>query len=479
MLRVFVQFFPFFCSVFFFNGCVTFPLGYENKFWTSESFVAVPSLTASFSQLDTWRPCCTHPEHEHHFNATRANVSCRIYRSETGADIAYVPRVKKAHTMSRVLAACRSSPQTVCSWVRVEHRSPSQLVITDWRKHSLLTLCFAKGTSQGYTEKALAHNVMSTGHQIVLLLNNQEPGIVDVKHKAGTHIPTEIVYEESPVGDSNANGGVERANQTKPNKGAHAGLGHPTRSQRFRRSGQFAETSKTPEGHGATFRVPGWFFDFSWMFFPKNFGLNCCTIYCNITYLGGGTTWRPLFFEKKRKQALRASQSVATPTKVFEFVKFILRPWRSQPNVLHHNDMQEPVLHGAFVWLRKLWQIHETIQAHGSNKSRHREDVVRAFCFVFFQRCFVTVAPCSLAPWGRLEDVARTLRADIFLCPVSRIRAMIGEPCSRWARWSWPYTSGGHEMLTPIEVLPLSWKKEDLRPVARKGRRAASITSWY
>ena len=32
--------------------------------------------------------------------------------------------------------------------------------------------------------------------------------------QAGTHIPTEIVYEESPVGDINANGSIERANQT-------------------------------------------------------------------------------------------------------------------------------------------------------------------------------------------------------------------------------------------------------------------------
>ena len=66
-----------------------------------------------------------------------------------------------------------------------------------------------KGTSHGYAEPALAHNVLSTGHQKVILQSDQEPSIIDVKHKAGTHIPTEIVYEESPVGDSN-----ERANQT-------------------------------------------------------------------------------------------------------------------------------------------------------------------------------------------------------------------------------------------------------------------------
>ena len=68
-----------------------------------------------------------------------------------------------------------------------------------------------KGTSHGYAERALAHNVLSTDHQKVIY---QEPSIIDVKHKAGTHIPTVIVYEESPVGDSNANGSIVRANQT-------------------------------------------------------------------------------------------------------------------------------------------------------------------------------------------------------------------------------------------------------------------------
>ena len=71
-----------------------------------------------------------------------------------------------------------------------------------------------KGTSHGYAERALAHNVLSTSHQKVILQSDQESSIIDVKHKAGTHISTEIVYEESPVGDSNANGSIERANQT-------------------------------------------------------------------------------------------------------------------------------------------------------------------------------------------------------------------------------------------------------------------------
>ena len=71
-----------------------------------------------------------------------------------------------------------------------------------------------KGPSHGFAGTALALNVLSTGHQKVILPSDQELSIVDVKHKAGTHIPTEIVYEESPVGDSNANGSIERAIQT-------------------------------------------------------------------------------------------------------------------------------------------------------------------------------------------------------------------------------------------------------------------------
>ena len=50
-----------------------------------------------------------------------------------------------------------------------------------------------KGTSHGYAERALAHNVLSTGHQTVILQSDQELSIIDVKHKAGTYISTEIV----------------------------------------------------------------------------------------------------------------------------------------------------------------------------------------------------------------------------------------------------------------------------------------------
>ena len=81
-----------------------------------------------------------------------------------------------------------------------------------WTKvFAKVVLC--KGTSDGYVERALAHNLLPTDHQKVILQSDHEPIIIDANHKAGTHIKTEIVYEESPVGDSNANGSIERANQ--------------------------------------------------------------------------------------------------------------------------------------------------------------------------------------------------------------------------------------------------------------------------
>ena len=43
------------------------------------------------------------------------------------------------------------------------------------------------GTSHGYAESALAHNVLSTGHQKVTRQSDQEPCIMDVKHKPGTN----------------------------------------------------------------------------------------------------------------------------------------------------------------------------------------------------------------------------------------------------------------------------------------------------
>ena len=58
-----------------------------------------------------------------------------------------------------------------------------------------------KGTSHGYAERALAVNVFFTS-------------TMNARHQAGTHIPDELIYEESPIDDSSSNGSIERPNQT-------------------------------------------------------------------------------------------------------------------------------------------------------------------------------------------------------------------------------------------------------------------------
>ena len=90
-------------------------------------------------------------------------------------------------------------------------------------------------------------------------------------------------------------------------------------------------TSETPEGRSATFRVQLLFF-----FFFEKCGLNCCTISGYISFEKKlflsrlGMPPLEAFFsherkEKKRKQALRASLSVATPTnQSFRVCKVIL-----------------------------------------------------------------------------------------------------------------------------------------------------------
>ena len=83
-----------------------------------------------------------------------------------------------------------------------------------WTKAFFADVVPCRSTSHGYAERALAHNVLSTSHKKVILQSDQDPRIIDVKLNVSTHIPTEIVCEESPVGDSNANGSIERANQT-------------------------------------------------------------------------------------------------------------------------------------------------------------------------------------------------------------------------------------------------------------------------
>ena len=51
------------------------------------------------------------------------------------------------------------------------------------------TWYFVIGTSHGYAERALSFNVLSAGHQKVILQNDQEPSIIDGKRKAATSEP--------------------------------------------------------------------------------------------------------------------------------------------------------------------------------------------------------------------------------------------------------------------------------------------------
>ena len=117
--------------------------------------------------------------------------------AEAAADIAYVPRARRVYTMSRPSGVSKFATDYMFMG---EDGTP----ITILAGYDGLTKAFfadvvpCKGTSHGYAERALAHNVLSTSHAKVILQSDQEPNIM-----------------KSPVGDSNANGCIER---TKPSK---------------------------------------------------------------------------------------------------------------------------------------------------------------------------------------------------------------------------------------------------------------------
>ena len=128
------------------------------------------------------------------------NTSWRIHRSEAGADTACLPRVKKAHTMSRVLAACRRLPQTECSWVTMERQSPFQLAVT-WlrRKSTRAQRVVHKSSESDNAERPRTwHHWRQT-------------------RSAHTSQPKSCT-KKSPVGDSNANGSTGRAKPNHPKK---------------------------------------------------------------------------------------------------------------------------------------------------------------------------------------------------------------------------------------------------------------------
>ena len=141
------------------------------------------------------------------------NMNWHTYRSEAGVDTAYVPRARRALIMPSPGGVSKFDTDYMFMG---EDRTP--ITIRDGydglTKALFANVVPCKGMSHGCAETALATNVLCTGQQKVIQQSDQEPSIIDVNHKAGTHIPNEIVYEESPVGDSNSNGSLRNAART-------------------------------------------------------------------------------------------------------------------------------------------------------------------------------------------------------------------------------------------------------------------------
>ena len=70
----------------------------------------------------------------------------------------------------------------------------------------------SKGVMHAYPERALAGNLTLLGYRELRLRSDQEPAILALKRKAVAHVTARVLLEESPIGDSQSNGAVERAN---------------------------------------------------------------------------------------------------------------------------------------------------------------------------------------------------------------------------------------------------------------------------
>ena len=93
----------------------------------------------------------------------------------------FVPRVKKAHTVSRSSPGGVSQFATDYVFMGEDGRPITILAGFDGLTRAFfVNVVPCKGTSHGYADRALAHNVLSTGHQKVILQSDQEPSIIDV-----------------------------------------------------------------------------------------------------------------------------------------------------------------------------------------------------------------------------------------------------------------------------------------------------------
>ena len=70
-----------------------------------------------------------------------------------------------------------------------------------------------KGTEHPYPVKQARFNIKQLGYKKIILKSDQEPAIIDLCNKIKESVDVEIIPENSPVGESQSNGMVERGIQ--------------------------------------------------------------------------------------------------------------------------------------------------------------------------------------------------------------------------------------------------------------------------
>ena len=71
-----------------------------------------------------------------------------------------------------------------------------------------------KGTKHTYPEKTAVKNLNSLGYKKLILKTDQEPAIVDLAKEVKDNFTGDIIPENSPVGESQSNGFIERMIQS-------------------------------------------------------------------------------------------------------------------------------------------------------------------------------------------------------------------------------------------------------------------------
>ncbi len=66
-----------------------------------------------------------------------------------------------------------------------------------------------------YARERVSKNVRMLGHKRLIFKTDQEPAILDLKNQVKALTEDDLVPEESPVGESQNNGEIERSMQQK------------------------------------------------------------------------------------------------------------------------------------------------------------------------------------------------------------------------------------------------------------------------